>query len=143
MQNRIARCCQNLTNILRAKDWPCVPCSQCLGKASWSARAFAVGTLGWYDGNPTLLGTLSSASRAAHMEQLAGGVDKLWAQAQATGDPQWRLELCDHLLALKEPAEELKAKTLEALAEVDINATARNTYFSSAQHLRQIAKSRL
>ena len=112
------------------------------GKASWSARAFAVGTLGWYDGNPTHLGTLSSATRAAHMAQLAGGVDKLWAQAQATDDPQWRLELCDHLLALDEPAEELKAETLEALAEVDINATARNTYFSSAQHLRQIAKSR-
>lgn len=29
------------------------------GKASWSAKAFAIGTLGWYDGNPTHLGTLT------------------------------------------------------------------------------------
>ena len=29
------------------------------GKVGWSARAFAVGTLGWYDGNPTHLGVLS------------------------------------------------------------------------------------
>ena len=25
------------------------------GKIGWSARAYAVGTLGWYDGNPTHL----------------------------------------------------------------------------------------
>ncbi|MDC3221890.1 alkyl/aryl-sulfatase [Planktomarina sp.] len=112
------------------------------GKASWSARAFAVGTLGWYDGNPTHLGTLSSSTRAAHMAQLAGGVDKLLHQAEQTDDMQWRLEICDHLLVLNEPVEEFKAQTLEALAEVEINATARNTYFSAAQQLRQIANSR-
>lgn len=55
---------------------------------------------------------------------------------------QWRLEICDHLLVLNEPVEEFKAQTLEALAEVEINATARNTYFSAAQQLRQIANSR-
>ena len=106
------------------------------GKASWSARAFATGKLGWYDGNPTHLGTLSSNARAAHMAQLAGGVEALWAAAKASQDSQWTLELCDHLLALGEDARILKAQTMEALAEDEINATARNTYLWEANALR-------
>jgi uncharacterized sulfatase len=108
------------------------------GKASWSARAYATGLLGWYDGNPTHLGTLSCATRAAHMAQLSGGVEGLKAAAEKARDLQWRLELCDHLLALDQPAERLKADTLEALAETEINATARNTYFWEAKRLRAI-----
>lgn len=107
------------------------------GKAAWSARAFAAGTLGWYDGNPTNLGTLSSKARAQHMARLAGGVDALMSQARDTDDMQWRLELCDHLIALGKPARRLKAETLEALAETEINATARNTYFWGAKQLRE------
>lgn len=106
------------------------------GKAGWSARAFASGTLGWYDGNPTHLGTLSSAERAGHMARLAGGVDALLEAARSTDDPQWCLELCDHLIALGEPVEQLKAETLEDLAEDEINATARNTYLWHARRLR-------
>ncbi|MCY4137084.1 MAG: MBL fold metallo-hydrolase [Rhodobacteraceae bacterium] len=41
----------------RLKEFP--------GKFSWSIRAFAEGTLGWYDRNPTHLGTLASLERAA------------------------------------------------------------------------------
>lgn len=107
------------------------------GKASWSARAFAAGTLGWYDGNPTHLGTLSSADRAARLAKLAGGTAALRQAAEHTDDLQWRLELCDHLIALQEPALDLKAETLEALAELEINATARNTYFWEAKRLRE------
>lgn len=106
------------------------------GNIIWSARAFAAGTLGWYDGNPTNLGTLSSKARAQHVADLAGGVEALMDQAKATDDPQWRLELCDHLFALGADAAELKAQTLVALAEVEINATARNTYFWEARRLR-------
>lgn len=47
--------------------------------------------------------------------------------ANGTDDLQWRLELCDHLLALGERAETLKAATLETLAADEINAAARNT----------------
>ena len=107
------------------------------GKIGWSARAFAVGTLGWYDGNPTNLGTLTCATRAAHMAGLAGGVAALRSAAEASDDPQWRLELCDHLIALGEPVEALKADTLQALAEVEVNATARNTYLWEAKRLRE------
>lgn len=109
------------------------------GKASWSARAYATGTLGWYDGNPTHLGTLSSTTRAQHMADLAGGVEALLKAAQSTTDLQWRLELCDHLIALKHPAEALKADTMRSLADNEINATARNTYLWEANRLRSQA----
>ena len=107
------------------------------GKANWSARAFATGTLGWYDGNPTNLGTLSSTQRASNVARLAGGVEALMEAAKTTDDPQWCLELCDHLIALGASASSLKASTLETLAETEINATARNTYLWEAKRLRE------
>ena len=107
------------------------------GKIGWSARAFATGTLGWYDGNPTHLGSLSSLTRAQHIAHLAGGPGSLMEAAQATEDLQWRLELCDHLIALGEPAHRLKSETMEKLAEQEINATARNTYLWEAERLRK------
>jgi uncharacterized sulfatase len=45
--------------------------------------------------------------------------------------------LCDHLIALGEPVQLLKATTMEALADAEINATARNTYLWEAKRLRQ------
>ncbi len=57
--------------------------------------------------------------------------------AMQTEDAQWRLELCDHLLALDEPEEQLKAETLLSLAENEINATARNTYIWESKKLFQ------
>ena len=62
-----------------------------------------------------------------HQPGLRAGPEALMAAALATDDLQWRLELCGHLLALKQPAETLKATTLRLLAEREINATARNT----------------
>jgi len=109
------------------------------GKASWSARAFGAGTLGWYDGNPTNLGTLTSRQRASYISELAGGVKALHKAAQTCTDPQWQLELCDHLLALGESAELVKADALETLAADEINATARNTYLWEAEKLREKA----
>ena len=122
-----------LPSALADKPW----LGEFYGKASWSARAFAVGTLGWYDGNPSHLGTLASKERAAHMATLAGGVAALRAAADGTEDLQWRLELCDHLIALGEQAETLKAATLETLAESEINATARNTFLWEAKRLKE------
>jgi len=110
------------------------------GKANWSARAFAVGTLGWYDGNPTHLGTLSSKQRATHMANLAGGIEALATACATATDLQWKLELCDKLIALEhEGANVIKADTLEKLAETEINATARNTYLWCAMQLRNHA----
>ena len=110
------------------------------GKVSWSARAFATGTLGWYDGNPTNLGTLPSVTRARHIAGLVGGTESLMTAARATNDLQWRLELCDHLIALGASAQALKADTLVLLAKREINATARNTYFWEARRLEAQAE---
>ena len=75
--------------------------------------------------------------RAQHMADLAGGVEALFEQAKQTEDLQWRLELCDHLIALGAPAQGLKADTMVTLAETEINATARNTYLWEAKKLRE------
>ena len=124
-----------LPEVLADKPW----LQEFYGKLSWAARAFAAGTLGWYDGNPTHLGTLATKERAEHMAALAGGVSAMMAQAAQTSNLQWRLELCDHLIALGESAQLLKAETLEALAQSEINATARNSYIWAAKELRQTA----
>ena len=107
------------------------------GRVDWSARAFATGILGWYDGNPTNLTTISSKERAMEMAKLAGGVDALMKTAKQTDNTHWALELCDHLMALGEEAELLKAERLEALAQIEINATARNSYIWAANELRK------
>ena len=124
-----------LPDDLAAKPW----LQEFYGKITWSARAFAVGILGWYDGNPTNLTSMSSHERAAEMVELAGSLDALFEKAKTTDNLHWRLELCDLLLVLGEPAAELKAVTLEQLAEVEINATARNTYIWAAHELRKSA----
>lgn len=108
------------------------------GKIEWSARAFATGTLGWYDGNPTNLTSMSSQERAQQMAELAGGVASLMDAAIKSENLHWRLELCDHLIALGEDAKMLKAETLKQLAMSEINATARNTYIWAAEEIRKI-----
>ncbi|MDG1532590.1 MAG: alkyl/aryl-sulfatase [Paracoccaceae bacterium] len=108
------------------------------GKASWAARAYATGTLGWYDGNPTNLGSLASKDRAQRMVDLAGGIDALQKAAENTSNMQWQLELCDHLIALDQPVQSLKADAMEALADTEINATARNTYLWEAKRLKEL-----
>ena len=71
------------------------------------------------------------------MARLAGGVDALAEACKTEKDLQWRLELCDQLIALgHDSAPVIKAETLEQLAEAEINATARNTYLWSAKQLR-------
>jgi len=107
------------------------------GKVSWCARGFAQGTLGWYDGNPTSLGFIAPHTRAERMADMAGGVAKLLAQAKATDDLQWKLELVDHLILLGQPVEDMKIDAMEALAELEINAIARNNYLWEAERLRQ------
>lgn len=116
---------------LASKPW----LGEFYGKIGWSARAFATGELGWYDGNPTNLGAMTDKDRAEHLAELSGGTEKLWETAEATSSLQWKLELCDHLIALGEDARELKAQTLVLLAEDEINATARNTYLWEAKRI--------
>jgi alkyl sulfatase BDS1-like metallo-beta-lactamase superfamily hydrolase len=127
--------CVNLTLPAELADKPWL--QEFYGRLDWSARAFATGTLGWYDGNPTNLSNISSKERAMEMATLAGGVEALKSAAHSAENARWALELCDHLIALGEDAHILKAERLEALAQTEINATARNSYIWAANELRK------
>lgn len=113
------------------------------GKVSWAVRAYFTGTLGWFDGNPTNLNRLPPADEAERFIALAGGmgaVVEAATTAAETGDLQWSLELCDRLTAAGFPGHRprlLKADCLERLADLEINATARNYYLVSARELRE------
>lgn len=118
---------------LSSKPW----LKEFYGKLSWAARAYATGTLGWYDGNPTNLGTIGTVERAELMVDLAGGIEEIWNVAKTTPNLQWKLELCDILISLGQPAEKTKAETMRTLAADEINATARNAYLWEAKRLDQ------
>lgn len=123
---------------LASKPW----LQEFYGKLTWSARAFAAGTLGWYDGNPTNLASLSCKARAEKMAALCGGAAQLMQAAVESDDAQWCLELCDHLIALGDAehmvkAQALKADVMEKLSQSEINATARNSYIFASEELRK------
>jgi len=112
------------------------------GNVEWAVRSIFAGTLGWFDGNPTTLFSLSPAEEAAKMADLTGGADALATQARKAlddGEAQWCAQLCDHLIALSPESKEpkvLKAEALEQLAENLLTATGRNYYLTVAQELR-------
>lgn len=116
------------------------------GTVEWSVRAIYEAYLGWFDGNPTNLFAMPPADEAAHIAQLAGGAEVLHAKLAAAlkqRDYVWAAKLADYLLALEgESAAVLqqKAAALEALAEQQLNAPARNYYLSVARELRLASK---
>jgi len=114
------------------------------GTVAWSARAYFAGTVGWFDGNPTNLFPTPPAERARRIADLAGGASVLLdraRQAAADGAHQWAMELADLVIALETNAAEatsIKIDCLTALAETQVNATARNYYLVCAKELRDV-----
>ncbi len=115
------------------------------GRIDWSVRNIHNGYLGWFDGNATNLTPLTPKVEAEKMAQLAGGKDRLLANAQqalSDEDFQWAAELGDHLIALNptdNSAKLLKADALHELGLREHNALARNYYLSRALQLRRAA----
>lgn len=111
------------------------------GSVAWSVRAIFTGYLGWFDGNPTNMFPLSPQAEAAEMADLAGGVDALLAKAEEAGENgrfQWALQLADHLVALEQHVDRataLKVAAMTALADQQINATARHYYLTVAHEM--------
>ena len=108
------------------------------GRVPWAVRAYAVGMLGWFDGNPTNIERLSPLVEAQNMIALAGGATAVLQAAQHTDDPQWALELADRLITVGaeiESSTRLKISALRILADRSLNATARNFYLVSAKDL--------
>lgn len=119
------------------------------GRVDWSVRAYCVGTLGWFDGNPTSLNTLSPSDEARRFIDLIGGPEALLTAAEnarAKGDFQWALQLIDRLVFLDaEDSHELentaKAKTIKAellkeFAGEQINCCARHYYLQYSKELK-------
>jgi len=113
------------------------------GRVDYAVRAYFVGTLGWFDGNPTTLGPLATDDEARRMIKLAGGTAAVMAEiisAKAAGEYQWALQLVDRLLNAGEMIPEsraLKAEILRAHAVDQINCPTRHYYIQFAKELEQ------
>jgi len=113
------------------------------GRVDYAVRAYFVGTMGWFDGNPTTLGTLAPDDEAKRMIKLAGGADAVMAEiadAKDNGEFQWALQLVDRLIYAGERTSEartLKANLLRAHAVDQINCPTRHYYIQCAKELEQ------
>ena len=113
------------------------------GRVDWSVRAYFVGTMGWFDGNPTTIGSLSPREEAERFFELVGGEEELYGAVEdafSAGDYQWALQLVDHLIHAGhdvEGAKEFKAEILREYADLQINCTARHYYLMYANELEQ------
>lgn len=111
------------------------------GRVDYAVRAYFVGTMGWFDGNPTTLATLSPDDEAKRMIKLAGGASAVLEEikkAKEAGEYQWALQLVDRLIYAGEMSEEaaaLKAELLRAHAVEQINCPTRHYYIQCAKEL--------
>ena len=111
------------------------------GRVDFAVRAYFVGTMGWFDGNPTSLSSLSPRDEAERFIKLAGGPDKVKNEvnkARSTGDYQWALQLIDRLIFSTEDTndlDKLKAKILRQHAVSQINCPTRHYYIQCAKEL--------
>ncbi|MEC8743196.1 MAG: alkyl/aryl-sulfatase [Pseudomonadota bacterium] len=113
------------------------------GRVDHSVRAYFVGTLGWFDGNPTSLGSLAPEDEARKFIALAGGEDALWQaveMARAEADYQWALQLVDRFIFAgidTDRARKTKADILRIHADSQINCPTRHYYLQSAKELNK------
>ena len=113
------------------------------GRVDWAVRAYFVGTLGWFDGNPTSLNSLAPDEEAKRFIELVGGVEvvlKSAEKARADRDYQWALQLVDRLLSLDPgdvTAVTLKAAILKEYAGEQINCCARHYLLQCHKELSQ------
>ena len=115
------------------------------GRVDFSVRAYFVGTMGWFDGNPTSLEPLAPREEALRFIDIAGGAGAVRAaivKAHAGGDFQWALQLVDRLINAEKDvadARSLKAAILKDRAVDQINCPTRHYYIQCAKELEQPA----
>ena len=115
------------------------------GCVAYAVRAYFVGTMGWFDGNPTSLQMLSPKDEAERMIGLAGGAAAIWREidkARGQGEFQWALQLLDRLIHAQEDAgraRRAKAAVLREHAVGQINCPTRHYFIQSARELEQEA----
>ncbi|PSL19728.1 alkyl/aryl-sulfatase [Shimia abyssi] len=115
------------------------------GRVAYAVRAYFVGTMGWFDGNPTSLNPLAPKEEAERFIGLAGGGEAVLQAARDAaekGDFQWSLQLADRLISTGRHAEEataLKSETLLEYAKIQINCPTRHYYIQCAKELSDAA----
>lgn len=113
------------------------------GTVSHNVKAVYQHYIGWFDGHPANLHALPPVQAAQRYVALAGGADKLLAQAQQAydgGDFRWAAELLKHAVyadGQNKPAAELLARSLEQMGYAAESAPWRNFFLSGAHELRQ------
>lgn len=113
------------------------------GTVKHNARAVYQSYLGWYDANPAHLDPLPDSQRASAYVKLAGGSDKMLAQAKSAfddGDYRWAAELLNHLVfsdGRNTDARGLLARTYDQLGYQAESGPWRDVYLTAALELRQ------
>ena len=111
------------------------------GRVDFAVRAYFVGTMGWFDGNPTSLEPLSPQDEAGRFIEMAGGADsvmKAVEKAHSEGDLQWALQMVDRLINAGHEvgaSRSLKAQILRDRAVDQINCPTRHYYIQCAKEL--------
>lgn len=110
------------------------------GRVDHAVRAYFVGTMGWFDGNPTSLSPLSPSEEAKRFIKLVGGVDAVLKEIETSsknGDIQWALQLVDRLIYACEGVNltQIKADLLREHAIDQINCPTRHYYLQCAKEL--------
>jgi alkyl sulfatase BDS1-like metallo-beta-lactamase superfamily hydrolase len=112
------------------------------GTVSHNSKAVYQFYIGWFDGNPANLHALPPAEAARRYVALAGGADKLVAEAQKAfdaGEFRWAAEILKHAVyadAKNKAAADLLAKSFEQMGYMAESAPWRNFYLSGARELR-------
>lgn len=113
------------------------------GTVRHNVRAVVQFYLGWFDANPANLDALPPVLAGRRYVALAGGTDRLQAEAQKAydaGDFRWAAELLKHAVyadADNRAARELLARSFEQMGYMAEAAPWRNFYLSGALELRQ------
>ena len=113
------------------------------GRIEFAVRAYFVGTMGWFDGNPTSLSPLAPRDEGRKFVELVGGADAVMnaiTKARSEADYQWALQLVDRLIYAADEgsgaeARKLKAEILREHAVAQINCPTRHYYIQSAKEL--------
>lgn len=126
------------------KEWAQLPqLQEYYGTIEWSIRGIYSGYVGWFDGNPTHLGTLPAKEKATKLLKLMGGAEKVLneiATSMANEEIQWAVELCDILLDAQtevEKAKTYKSQGLTYLGRMQTSANGRHYYLSVAKELKK------
>lgn len=112
------------------------------GTLNHNAKAIYQRYIGWYDGNPAHLYPLPPAEAGKRYVELAGGADKVIANARKAfdaGDYRWAAEVLNHVVFAdpqNREARNLAADALEQLGYQSESGPWRNEFLVGAQELR-------